>query len=59
MIGLLGFVRLYLSMNHPYCRSHKKTPYELMVVSLVEVEELFNEVIYDEVVDVKEFENFN
>jgi hypothetical protein len=48
-----GLRLIILSMNHSYCRSHKKTPYELVYGDKPRgnstlIEELFNKNIYDE-----------
>ena len=48
-----GLYSVILSMNHSYCRSHKKTPYELVYGDKPQgnstlIEELFNKNIYDE-----------
>jgi len=48
-----GLRLIILSMNHSYCRSHKKTPYELVYDDKPQrgsilIEELFNKNIYDE-----------
>jgi len=48
-----GLRLVILSMNQSYCRSHKKTPYELVYGdkprgNCTLIEELFNRNIYDE-----------
>ena len=48
-----GLRLIILSMNHSYCHSHKKTPYELVYGDKPRgnstlIEELFNKNIYDE-----------
>ena len=52
-IGLLDSHSIILSMNHSYCRSHKKTPYELVYGDKPHggctlIEDLFGKGIYDE-----------
>ncbi|GES75221.1 KRAB-A domain-containing protein 2-like [Rhizophagus clarus] len=61
-----GLHSVILSMNHSYCRSHKKTPYELVFGDKPHggctlIEDLFSKGIYDEenipeTVTIKDFE---
>ena len=62
----IGLRSVILSMNHSYCRSHKKTPYELVYgdkprEGCTLIEELFSKGIYDEeaiseTIRIKDFE---
>src|SRR2546429_5042997 len=62
----VGLRSVVLSMNHSYCRSHKKTPYELVYGDKPHggctlIEELFSKDIYDEetipeTIKIKDFE---